>query len=69
MWTANGYRITLPTADRTSEKRISDLIVAYEKIVEGNYIDILIKAQQEEKQAAQQNANAHKDTKKKAQKR
>ena len=35
---------------------------AYGEIVEGNYIDNLIKAQQEEKQAAQQNANAHKDT-------
>ena len=51
MWTANGYRITLPTADRTSEKRISDLIVSYEKIVEGNYIDIIIRAQREQELA------------------
>ena len=48
---ANGYRITLPTADRTSEKRISDLIVAYEKIVEGNYINIIIRAQREQELA------------------
>lgn len=29
-------------------KRVSDLIVAYESIVEGNYIDNLIKAQREQ---------------------
>ena len=51
MCMANGYRITLPTADRTSEKRISDLIVAYEKIVEGNYINIIIRAQREQELA------------------
>lgn len=50
-------------------KRINTLIKAHEEIVEGNYIDNLIKAQQEEKQAAEQNANAHKNTTKKAKKR
>ncbi len=29
-------------------KRVSDLIAAYEKIVEGNYIDNLIRAQMEQ---------------------
>ena len=29
-------------------KRVSDLISAYEKIVEGNYIDNLIRAQREQ---------------------
>jgi len=32
-------------------KRVSDLIMAYEKIVEGNYIDNLIRAQKEQVQA------------------
>lgn len=50
-------------------KRINTLIKAYEEIVEGNYIDNLIKAQREEKQAAEQNANAQKDTTKKVHKR
>lgn len=50
-------------------KRINTLIKAYEEIVEGNYIDNLIKAHQEEKQAAEKNANAHKNAPKKAQKR
>lgn len=31
-------------------KRVSDLIAAYEKIVEGNYIDNLIRAQKEREQ-------------------
>lgn len=35
-------------------KRVSELIVAYESIVEGNYIDNLIKAQTERKQAERQ---------------
>ena len=51
-----------PEEQEKALKRINTLIKAYEEIVEGNYIDNLIKAQQEEKQAAQQNANAHKDT-------
>lgn len=58
-----------PEEQEKALKRINTLIRAYEEIVEGNYIDNLIKAQQEEKQAAEQNANAHKDTTKKAQKR
>ena len=32
-------------------KRVSDLIAAYEKIVEGNYIDIIIRAQREQELA------------------
>lgn len=32
-------------------KRVSDLIAAYEKIVEGNYIDNLIRAQREQELA------------------
>ncbi len=32
-------------------KRMSDLIVAYEKIVEGNYIDSIIRAQREQNKA------------------
>ena len=32
-------------------KRVSDLITAYEKIVEGNYIDNLIRAQKEQEQS------------------
>ena len=51
-----------PEEQENALKRINTLIKAYEEIVEGNYIDNLIKAQQEEKQAAQQNANAHKNT-------
>ncbi|MCM1166666.1 MAG: hypothetical protein NC299_14200 [Lachnospiraceae bacterium] len=39
--------------ERQQLKRISELINAYEKIVEGNYIDNLIKAQKEQ-QVAQQ---------------
>ena len=58
-----------PEEQEKAWKRINALIKAYEEIVEGNYIDNLIKAQQEEKQAAQQNANAQKDTTKKVQKR
>lgn len=58
-----------PEEQENALKRINTLIKAYEEIVEGNYIDNLIKAQQEEKQAAEQNANAHKDTTKKAPKR
>ncbi|MGN0622425.1 MAG: toll/interleukin-1 receptor domain-containing protein [Oscillospiraceae bacterium] len=58
-----------PEEEEYALKRINTLIKAYEEIVEGNYIDNLIKAQQEEKQAAEQNANAHKNTTKKAQKR
>ena len=51
-----------PEEQENALKRINTLIKAYEEIVEGNYIDNLIKAQQEEKQAAEQNANAHKNT-------
>ena len=58
-----------PEEQEKALKRINTLIKAYEEIVEGNYIDNLIKAQQEEKQAAEPNANAHKDTTKKVQKR
>lgn len=58
-----------PEEQEKALKRINTLIKAYEEIVEGNYIDNLIKAQQEEKQAAEQNANAHKYKTKKAQKR
>lgn len=58
-----------PEEQEKALKRINALIKAYEEIVEGNYIDNLIKAQQEEKQAAEQNANAQKDTTKKVQKR
>ena len=58
-----------PEEQENALKRINTLIKAYEEIVEGNYIDNLIKAQQEERQAAEQNANAHKGTTKKAQKR
>ena len=32
-------------------KRISDLIEAYEKIVEGNYIDNLVREQREQEQS------------------
>ncbi len=35
--------------DQFKLKRMPDLIVAYEKIVEGNYIDSLIRAQREQK--------------------
>ena len=58
-----------PEEEEAALKRINTLIKAYEEIVEGNYIDNLIKAQQEEKQAAEQNANAHKNAPKKVQKR
>ena len=34
--------------DQLKLKRISDLITVYEKIVEGNYIDNLIRAQREQ---------------------
>ena len=58
-----------PEEQEKALKRINTLIKAYEEIVEGNYIDNLIKAQQEEKQAAEQNANAHKNASKKVHKR
>lgn len=58
-----------PEEEEVALKRINTLIKAYEEIVEGNYIDNLIKAQQEEKQAAEQNANAHKNAPKNVQKR
>lgn len=58
-----------PEEQEKALKRINTLIKAYEEIVEGNYIDNLIKAQQEEKQAAEQNANAHKNAPKNVQKR
>lgn len=58
-----------PEEQEKALKRINTLIKAYEEIVEGNYIDNLIKAQQEEKQTAEQNANAHKNAPKKVQKR
>ena len=51
-----------PEEQEKALKRINTLIKTYEEIVEGNFIDNLIKAQQEEKQAAEQNANAHKNT-------
>lgn len=41
-----------PEEQENALKRINTLIRAYEEIVEGNYIDNLIKAQQEEKSAA-----------------
>lgn len=43
-------------------KRVNELIKAYEEIVEGNYIDNLIKAQQEEKQAVKPNSTTTKHT-------
>ena len=46
---------------KTQLSQIENVIRTYEEIVEGNYIDNLIKAQQEEKQAAEQNANAHRN--------
>ena len=58
-----------PEEQEKALKRINTLIRAYEEIVEGNYIDNLIKAQQEEKQAAEQNANARKNTQKNSHKR
>ena len=58
-----------PEEQENALKRINTLIKAYEEIIEGNYIDNLIKAQQEEKQTAEQNANAHKNAPKKVQKR
>lgn len=58
-----------PEEEEVALKRINTLIKAYEEIVEGNYIDNLIKAQQEEKQAAEQNANAHKNAPKNVQKK
>ena len=58
-----------PEEQEKALKRINTLIRAYEEIVEGNYIANLIKAQQEEKQAAEQNANARKNTQKNSHKR
>ena len=58
-----------PEEQENALKRINTLIKAYEEIVEGNYIDNLIKAQQEEKQAAEQNANAHRNASKNSHKR
>ena len=58
-----------PEEEEAALKRINTLIKAYEEIVEGNYIDNLIKAQQEEKQTAELNANAHKNTQKNSHKR
>ncbi len=58
-----------PEEQENALKRINTLINAYEEIVEGNYIDNLIKAQQEEKQAAEQNANARKNAPKNIHKR
>lgn len=45
-----------PEEQENALKRINTLIKAYEEIVEGNYIDNLIKAQQEEKQALKPNS-------------
>ncbi len=42
-----------PTEQETALKRINELIEAYEEIVEGNYIDNLIKAQKSREAAAQ----------------
>ena len=39
--------------DQLKLKRVSDLITVYEKIVEGNYIDNLIKTQHEHTRAAE----------------
>ena len=53
------------------QRVISSVIIVnmlYPQLVNSGF-DNLIKAQQEEKQAAQQNANAQKDTTKKVQKR
>lgn len=47
-----------PEEHEKALKRINTLIKAYEEIVEGNYIDNLIKAQQEEKQAVKPNSTA-----------
>lgn len=44
-----------PEEQENALKRINTLIKAYEEIVEGNYIDNLIKAQQEENQAVKLN--------------
>lgn len=48
-------RNEIPEEQENALKRINTLIKAYEEIVEGNYIDNLIKAQQEEKQAVMLN--------------
>lgn len=42
-----------PETEETNLKRINELIKAYEEIVEGNYIDNLIKAQKSREAAAQ----------------
>lgn len=42
-----------PTEQETALKRINELIEAYEEIVEGNYIDNLIRAQKSREAAAQ----------------
>ena len=42
-----------PTEQETALKRINELIDAYEEIVEGNYIDNLIKAQKSREAATQ----------------
>lgn len=51
-----------PEEQENALKRINTLIKAYEEIVEGNYIDNLIKAQQEEKQAVKPNSTTQKHT-------
>lgn len=38
------------TDEQLKLKRVSELIAAYEKIVEGNYIDNLIRSQREQEQ-------------------
>ena len=58
-----------PEEQENALKRINTLIKAYEEIVEGNYIDNLIKAQQEERKASELNATALKNTQKNSHKR
>lgn len=51
---ADRYNVKSAKSELSDEqlklRRISELITAYEKIVEGNYFDDLIKAQREQKQ-------------------
>ena len=49
-----------PTEHETALKRINKLIKAYEEIVEGNYIDNLIKAQKSREAAAQRSEKSPK---------
>lgn len=49
-----------PETEETNLKRINELIKAYEEIVEGNYIDNLIKAQKSREAAAQRSEKSPK---------